>query len=525
MRWCIAGIVLVATACDGGPGVADAATCDGQPDGAPCGESQVCFAGSCVESRCGDGILDVRTEGCDDRNDVASDGCEPTCEVTCANDAACDDGDACNGVETCGLMGCRTGTPPSDGTSCGDEGGARICLEGACTLSECGDAFVNANAGEDCEDANAASGDGCEPETCRFTCAENTDCDDEDVCNGAEVCQADHTCSDPEDMDCDDGNPCTADACDALAGCQHVLIDGDGDGVSAGECTAVATPGGDCDDTDATIYPGAYDGCGVTVVDNDCDGDEDEDGAGAWYADCDGDGYAIAGAQLRSVCSMPTDAPSTCPSGSWTQLAPTGTAIRDCDDGRASVHPGAAEVVGNDRDEDCDGQEKCWRDRDNDGHRTDEQVNSSDTDCSDSGESPTSDPFEWPVDASGVAMPAAARNVCCDQDERVHQGASYQTMVTATPQGSQPCASSGRAWDFDCNGTTERRYTADVGRCFSEHPTSCSMSGDSSTTGWYLSVPGCGTPAYLWVQSGVCARVDADTCAWDEFESRYQGCR
>ncbi|RMA58914.1 putative metal-binding motif-containing protein [Ulvibacter antarcticus] len=52
------------------------------------------------------------------------------------------------------------------------------------------------------------------------------------------------------------------------------LIDEDGDGfvTELNECV----PGGDCDDTEATTFPGAEEICG-DGIDNNCDGDIDED--------------------------------------------------------------------------------------------------------------------------------------------------------------------------------------------------------------------------------------------------------
>jgi hypothetical protein len=61
--------------------------------------------------------------------------------------------------------------------------------------------------------------------------------------------------------------------------------------------------------------------------DDDCDGQTDE--GCATCTDADGDGYFVG-----TGCESPPD----------------------CDDTRASVHPGAAEMCGNDIDEDCDGQ-------------------------------------------------------------------------------------------------------------------------------------------------------------------------
>lgn len=97
----------------------------------------------------------------------------------------------------------------------------------------------------------------------------------------------------------------------AFGGAWAEDIDYDGDLVLASE--------GDCDDSDATTFPGApevpYDG-----ADNDCSGDSDLD-------DLDGDG--VAG----------------------------GSDGTDCDDADASVHPGADDVAGDGIDQDCDGSD------------------------------------------------------------------------------------------------------------------------------------------------------------------------
>jgi hypothetical protein len=108
--------------------------------------------------------------------------------------------------------------------------------------------------------------------------------------------------------------------------------DGDGDGVS--DCD------GDCDDTDAAVFPGAVERCGG--VDQDCDGDTDAGAIdmGTWYADLDADGYGDA-ARVSLDCVMPVG---------------TVADATDCDDGDATVNPGATEVCDSrDVDEDCDG--------------------------------------------------------------------------------------------------------------------------------------------------------------------------
>ena len=60
--------------------------------------------------------------------------------------------------------------------------------------------------------------------------------------------------------------------------------------------------------------------------------------------------------------------------------------LDDCDDLDPAVHPGALEVVGDEVDQNCDGNERCFVDADDDGCRTMAAIRSNDTDCSDSGE-------------------------------------------------------------------------------------------------------------------------------------------
>jgi hypothetical protein len=86
--------------------------------------------------------------------------------------------------------------------------------------------------------------------------------------------------------------------------------------------------GGDCDETDAAVFPGAAEACDGS--DNDCDGVTDEDDAvdaDPWYADADGDGFGWFYDPAVLACSRPTGyvADNT-----------------DCDDGDAAVYPGTA---------------------------------------------------------------------------------------------------------------------------------------------------------------------------------------
>ena len=105
-------------------------------------------------------------------------------------------------------------------------------------------------------------------------------CDDRIFCNGREPCDPITSACLPsvEPPDCDDGIECTVDSCDpASDSCVNVEVDrdDDGDGVSACE--------GDCDDSNASVFPGAPEVC--NTIDDDCDGVVD-DGVLSECRDC-----------------------------------------------------------------------------------------------------------------------------------------------------------------------------------------------------------------------------------------------
>ncbi len=153
------------------------------------------------------------------------------------------------------------------------------------------------------------------------------DCDDTNPAVHPTVAEA---CNDGIDNDCNGATDCADAACSADAQCQACAAadqDGDGYSTAGGVCGPV-----DCDDTDASVHPGATEVC--DGKDTDCDGVTP-----ANEADADGDGYPLCAG--------------------------------DCDDANANVHPGAAEICdglddncdyvvpGNERDLDGDGIRAC----------------------------------------------------------------------------------------------------------------------------------------------------------------------
>jgi hypothetical protein len=179
--------------------------------------------------------------------------------------------------------------------------------------------------------------------------ATGDDCDDADDARAPslpELC-------DPSDVDEDcDGLSDDADASAAGLAAWFPDVDGDGFGGAGGGLACDpppgATPGGgDCDDLDGSVFPGATEAPG-DGVDGDCDGAE------ACFADVDGDGARTATASPGSVgCDVGDEALAALPV--------------DCDDADPGRVPGALEVVADGIDQDCDLSEVCWLDADDDG--------------------------------------------------------------------------------------------------------------------------------------------------------------
>jgi len=307
-------------AIDGCNVTTDDASCQ---NGDPCDGNEVCDAATgcgagtpvnCVD----DGIActvescDMITGGCNSVEDnglcpmgqfcvALSGGCvaSPPCNM----DIDCDDGDDCNGIETCNIT-CQPGNPVNcnDGVACTTDvcdpnGGAcsNVANDAFCAngLACDGDEVCNPAVGcepvgnaPNCDDGLMCTTDSClEPNgTCQNNPV-NAVCDNGVFCDGPEICNAATGCEAGTSPACDDGITCTADACDVgLDACVNVGNNGlcacgeicGANGCDAtcniAECQGKVYACGDCIDNDND--------CGVDSLGDDqcfgpCDNTED----------------------------------------------------------------------------------------------------------------------------------------------------------------------------------------------------------------------------------------------------------
>ncbi|RIA10005.1 putative secreted protein (Por secretion system target) [Flavobacteriaceae bacterium MAR_2010_72] len=236
--------------------------------------------------------------------------------------------------------------------------------------------------------------------------------------------------------DCDDGDP-------NINPDTVWYLDADSDNYAVSTTTQCTSPGAgytttvlpltDCDDGNASINPGATD-----IVANGID--EDCDGMFQWYQDNDGDGYGSA-VVVQSSNSSPGAGESN--------------VSTDCNDGDASIHPGATDIVANGIDENCDGMFQWYQDNDGDGYGTTVVVQSSNsspgagesnvsTDCNDGDAS--INPGATDIVANGI-------DENCDgmfQWYQDNDGDGYGSSVVVQSSNSSPGAGESNV-STDCN--------------------------------------------------------------------------
>jgi len=256
-------------------------------------------------------------------------------------------------------------------------------------------------------------------------------------------------------------------------------VDGDGFGDPTGAEEACAPAAGqstnpdDCDDTDASVYPGAEELC--DSIDNNCDGIVDDGDIQTWYADADNDGFGDPETSIEE-CAPPSG---------WVLDA------SDCDDADAAVNPDGTEVC-NEVDDDCDEvvdegvTSVFYRDEDGDsygqvGSTTDgcappegyaetpgdcddaaaavypgatELCNEIDDDCDGLVDIGAADASTWyaDADADGYGDPTTATDACSQPSGTVSDSTDCDDGAAAVnPAATEVCNSI----DDDCDGLTD----------------------------------------------------------------------
>ena len=298
-----------------------------------------------------------------DCNDAAG-GVHPNASEVCNSvDDNCD-----GSTDPLGAGGCTTWTLDNDGDGYGASGGASFCAcsgvpgyaskTGDCTDS---DASIHPNATEACngvDDNCDGATDGIGSTGCS-TFYPDVDQDGYGVtASGQCRCEPSGTTNALVGGDCNDGavgihpgatetcnsvdDNCSGSTDEGLLTTFYTDADGDGYGGSskalcAANATYTITIGGDCNDSSASIKPGATETC--NGLDDNCNSQTDEGLAmTTYYVDSDGDGYGTGAGSAR--CG---------PGGGF-----TASVNGDCNDGSASVKPSATETC-NGVDDNCNG--------------------------------------------------------------------------------------------------------------------------------------------------------------------------
>ncbi|MBN2800199.1 MAG: hypothetical protein JXX28_13755 [Deltaproteobacteria bacterium] len=389
----------------------------------------------------------------------------------------------------------------TDSTDCNDlaptahPGGAEVCdgLDNDC------DGAVDVDASDAAPFFADTDGDQYgDPEVSLSACeapagyvANAGDCDDAHASarpGATEIC-------DGLDNNCD--GDADSDAVDLRSWYTDADLDGHGDPTAA--TLACEGPQGavldntDCDDAHADAHPGAAETC-ADDYDNDCDGqinEADAADAASWHLDADGDSFGRPGVGIRA-CTSPDGYVAS---------------ADDCDDLRAVVYPGAAQLcdgLANDcsaglpadeSDADGDGYLACDDDCDDANPSVrpgaNEHCDGVDEDCDGSVDEGAIDLTTWHLDLDGDGHGQAymVRDACVAPTDYVALGDDCDDTDPTTNPGQVELPGNGK--DDTCDGLSPELLVYSVSR----------YSGELWAVNYY-------TGAVEWTATGLGEMID-----------------
>lgn len=201
-------------------------------DGTSCSDGEACTSSDkCKSGVCAAGTWTCQCKlntDCNDKNTCTKDTCSSgKCSNTITSGAVCSDGNACTINDKCTTKGTCAGSKKScndnnactadscGGGSCANKPLAgKSCSDGTlCTTSDkCSTAGKCVGTPLKCNDGNACTDDKCKSGKCSFTKDNTNSCSDGKACTVSDYCLS-GSCISGKTKTCNDGNPCTTDAC------------------------------------------------------------------------------------------------------------------------------------------------------------------------------------------------------------------------------------------------------------------------------------------------------------------------